>query len=271
MAYRRYYRRRRTSRRRTLSNYRIATRTGARAQAKQIYALKKRINYIQKRTKPEILITRRTATPIISDGSITTVIGNVQFAYGSGATGSFQPQLPLPTTELNGGSGVLSPDRFARLHSFKLTGSINYADTPTVSVTPYVLRMVILQNRQTRSALVTPADVFLDTNPVFNSLQTGLSRTARVLSDRRYYLSYQRPVIAIKTVLKRLTNFYNDTTSAGTSTGDGSSTSSEPVQKGCIFVCYVYRAMLNPNLPEGTTPTGNIYVNLEGKLAYTNA
>lgn len=265
MAYRRYSRRR-TARRRTLSNYRIATRTGAKAQSRQIYALKRRINYIQKRTKPEILITRRTATAITSEGGIASVTGAVNFAYGSGAVTSFQPQLPSITTESNAGAGTVSPNRFARLLSFKLTGSLNYEDTPQITATPYVLRIVILQNRQTRANVISPTDVFLDTNPVFNALQSGLARTARVLSDRRYYLSFQRPVISIRTVLKRLTNFYNDTTS-----NTSSSTSSETVPKGCIWVCYAYRPMLSPTLPEGTSPTGDLNLILEGKLAYTDA
>ena len=266
MAYRRYARRGRTARRRTLSNYRIATRTGAKAQSRQIYALKKRINYIQRRTKPEILITRRTGAPIVSDGVFTPVTGLVNFAYGGGSVATFQPQLPTIGTESNGGAGVLSPNRFARQLSFKLTGSISYSDTPTANATPYVLRVVILQTRATRSDLVGANDIFLDSNPVFNSLQTGLARTARVLSDRRYYLSYQRPVIAIKTVLKRLLNYYNDSTSQASAT-----TGSEGVPKGCIFVAYAYKPMINPAQPEGTTPTGNIFINWEGKLAYTDA
>lgn len=268
MAYRRYARRGRgySRTRKTLSNYRIATRTGAKAQSRQIYALKKRINYIQRRTKPEIMITRRTATPILSDASIDSVTGALQFAYGSGSVVSFQPQLPDITTELNAGTGVVSPNRFARLLSFKLTGSMNYAYTPQITATPYVLRVVILQSRQTRANAINATDVFLDTNPVFNALQTGLARTARVLSDRRYYLSFQRPVISIKTTLKRLTNFYNDTT-----TSTSSSSSSEPVPKGSIFVVYAYRPMLAPTLPEGTTPTGTLNVIFEGKLAYTDA
>lgn len=264
MAYRRTSRFRRTSRRRTLSNYRIATRTGAKAQSRQIYALKRRINYIQKRTKPEILITRRTAAPETSSGSLESVTGNIRFAYGSSFGSDFRPQLPEPTTESNASVGVVSPNRFARLLSFKLTGSMNYADTPQITATPYVVRIVILQNRQTRAQALAANDVFLDTNPVFNALQSGLARTARVLSDRRYYLSFQRPVISIRTTLKRLTNYYNDTTST-------TSGSSEAVPKGCISVCIAYRPMLNPSAPEGTTPVGNLNVILEGKLAYTDA
>lgn len=265
MVYRRYARRR-TYRRKTLSNYRIATRTSARSQAKQIYALKRRINVIQRRTKPEILITRRTGTPLVSDGSFTPVTGLATFAYGGGSVSSFQPQLPTSGTETNGGAGVLSPNRFARLLSFKLTGSISYSGTPQTTATPYVLRVVIVQTRTTRSDTVGANDIFLDSNPVFNSLQSGLARTARVLSDKRYYLSYQRPVIAIKTVLKRLTNFYTDTTSHASAT-----TGSEGVGKGTIFVAYAFKPVVNPSQPEGTVPSGDVFVNWEGKLAYTDA
>lgn len=265
MAYRRYYRGRRTSRRRTLSNYRIATRTGARAQAKQIYALKKRINYIQKRTKPEIVITRRTATPLASNGRNEPMGGVINFNYGEETKGYFLPQLPGITTELNAAVGTEPPNRFARLLSFKLTGNLNYTATPTVSATPYVLRLIIIQTRTTRAEAIGASDVISESNAVFGPLQTGAARTARILSDRRYYLSYQRPVISIRTSLKRLTNYYTDTTRS-----TGASTSSEDIAKGTITVVYVYRPMLNAADSE-LTPTGLLNLQLEGKLAYTDA
>lgn len=265
-----YYRKRYTVRRRrarrTLSNYRIATSTSAKAQSRQIYALKRRINYIQRRTKPEIMITRRTAAPITSGSGIDSVIGGFQFVYGSDSNYYFIPQLPLVTSESNAALGISSPNRFARLLSFKLTGSLNYENTPQITATPYVLRIVICQTRQTRSDEVQPNDVFLDTNPVFNALQTGLARTANVLSDKRYYLSFQRPVISIRTVLKRLANFYRDTTASSSP-----EVSSENFAKGSIYVFYAYRPMLSPTVSEGTTPTGNLNLILEGKLAYTDA
>ena len=45
-----------------LSNYNIATKTGRKSQAKQIYYLKKRINKIQRLTKPEIVTIQRNST-----------------------------------------------------------------------------------------------------------------------------------------------------------------------------------------------------------------
>lgn len=263
-----YYRKRYVSRhraRRTLSNYRIATRTSAKAQSRQIYALKRRINYIQRRTKPEIMITRRTAAPITSGSEIDSVTGGFQFTYGSESKYYFLPQLPEVTTESNAAEGVSSPNRFARLLSFKLTGSLNYENTPAITATPYALRIVILQTRETRATDLASDDVFLDSNPVFNALQTGLARTAKVLSDKRYYLSFQRPVISIRTILKRLANFYKDTTSISSPT-----VPSERFAKGFIYVFYAYRPMLSPDVQD-ITPTGNLNIILEGKLAYSDA
>lgn len=269
MAYRRYARRR-TTRRKTLSNYRIATRTGAKAQSRQIYALKKRINAIQNRTKPEIKIARKTASPI-TVSSATVMGAPVNFLLGS--SGAYLPYFSIPLgatdSDYNNLAAGSTTNRFARQLSYTLFGDISYTNIgPTVE--PCTLRVVILQSRATRANFITYGDVFSPapasqtaSSAVYGPLQTGLARTAKVLSDRRYYLSYQRPVVRIKTTLKRLMNYYRDTVSQSEPI-----TASEDQPKGAIWVFY---SLIFNGLEYTAEPTSNVLINFQAKLAYTDA
>lgn len=254
MAYRRYVRRRNV-RRKTLSNYKIATRTSAKSQARQIYALKRRINYIQKRTKPEILICRRTNQATLS--FTANALGRSLWSIGAGASNVFVPALGSANGDLNP-TATGSANNFARLLSFTLYGNFYYTDPPNDQNSPIMLRLVICQNKSTRAEAPDEEDIFARGNAssaVYGPLQTGLARTLKVLSDRHYTLSYQRPNVAIKTKLKYLLSYYRDA-NASTTTAV-----SEPVGKGGIYVFYaVY----------GATFT-NCSLSLEGKLAYTDA
>lgn len=251
MAYR--YRKRVTRRRarRALSNYGIATRTSARSQAKQIYALKKRINYIQKRTKPEILICRRTMNSVLNFTANTTG----RTLWGSVGSVNFLPPLGALTGDLD---TTTPANNFARLLSFGLYGNFYYTDPPYYQDNPIRLRIVIAQLKATRAQPPDENDIFSRGNAsssAYGPLQTGLSRTLKVLSDRSYVLSYQRPNIAIKTKLKYLLSFYRDANSTACNA------SSEEVAKGAIYVFYaVYGASFT-----------NCSLALEGKLAYTDA
>lgn len=241
MAYRPRYRRRRTSRRRTLSSYHIATRTGARSQAKQIYALNRKVNYIQRMTKPEIKVFRSTQTPS-SSPSDANYVSNV---YNT-----------MTSFTIEGS--------FARLLSYTGYFSANYATGMfNENVEPITIRLVIVQAPNTRSgsygqsdvwnedAYTTDGDTSTLTNfrlAVFGPLANGLARTAKVLCDKRFYLSYQRPQVYNRIVRKRLLNYLiNDT---------------EPVPKGRIS-CFVVSYSPASNLTYTWT--------LTSKIAYTDA
>lgn len=256
MAYRRYVRRR-ASRRKTLSNYRIATRTSAKAQSRQIYALKRRINVIQRRTKPETLICRRTMN--VGPVSFTTsAFGRV--SWTNTASGVFVPSIGDQTGDLNPSTGV--PNNFARLLSFTLYGNFYYSQAPTGTDNPIRLRLVIVQTKATRGEALDENDIFSRgggtstlSSPVYGPLQTGIARTVKVLSDRHYTLSYQYPNVAIKTKLRYLLPYYRDANNAG------GNAPSDPIPKGSILVFYALY---------GATFT-NCSLYLEGKLAYTDA
>lgn len=248
--------------RRTLSNYHIATRTSARSQAKQIYALKRRVNRIQRLTKPEIVTIQRSASPL----SISSISGQIQWITGGSSVDLWaQPNLG-PIVDSVSGSGETSvPNNFARLQSFSLYGNLQYTGITTTSV-PETWRIVICQLLQTRSQNtgLSASDIFTSGEPganafnaTFGPLQTGVSRTVKILSDKRYTLSYQRPNIVIRTTLKYLRPFYRDTNSSSSGTS-----SSESVPKGAIFVFFSRFS---------TAQEAISTMNLMYKLAYTDA
>lgn len=260
MAYYRSYRRstRRRTGRRALSSYSIATRTGAKSQSKQIYYLNKKINRIQRLTKPEIVISEHQAA------AITPPLAVVNWKYGtSGAQSYLSPSLGSALNDINTGSASVSSNNFARLNSFTLYGNWQYSVVSNTSV-PEAMRIVIVQTRTTRSTSLNTSDIFsgdgtATPNPfiqVYGPLQKGLARTCKVLSDKRYQLNWQHPSVTIKTKLRYLLNFYRDSNSTA-------SGSSQSVPKGSIFV---FTAFYVPN-EKGVQSNVQLY----SKLAYTDA
>lgn len=258
-------RNRRASRRRanrTLTSYKIATKTSARAQARQIYALARRISAIQRRTRPETVVIQRSGQPV-SDFTA----GIASWYTQAGTTNTVQsigPQLgPIVNTSIGSTESTAGvPNNFARLLSFTLYGDIRYAEYANTT-TPFTVRIVVLQTKTTRNSVISGNDVFTTANTgnsafaqVFGPLQVGLSRTARVLSDKRYTLSYQRPSVTIKTRIRYLDNFYRDTANI-----DSGGETSDATPKGAIFVVYSGYSVST------LMPT----MNLMCKLAYSDA
>lgn len=226
---------RRNYRRRTLSSYSIATRTGARSQARQIYALNRRITAIQRMTKPEIV----------------TYNQNFGGTNGSTAEGVYTYTATQVPNNIDGD--------FARLLSSTWYISANY-NTMSEDVQPVTLRVVLVQLRASRSNALLREDIFESNstassltqanarNDVFGPLTTGLSGICRVLADRKIYLSYQRPQGFTRIISKRLLNFRI-------------TDASESIEKGTIM-CFI----------TGYSPAAlDISVNLNSKLAYTDA
>lgn len=226
---RRIYRRKRS----TLSNYKIATKTSAKAQSKQIYALKRRVNRIYRMNKPEVRIQQRLGAGVALS---TNTAGVLQFdsTSGLGATSAIIPYLGAVYSADTGNAPI---NNFARMRTFNLYGHLEYSTLATTSQ-PVTMRIVIVQTKTTRAEDITVDDIFASGTDVSSSfqkvygpLQLGLSRTCKVLSDKRYILSYQRPSLTIRTNLKYLLNFYRDRTGA-------SGSSSESVAKGTIYIFY---------------------------------
>lgn len=248
---RRIYRRKRS----TLSNYKIATKTGAKAQSKQIYALKKRVNRIYRMNKPEVRVQQRLGSGAAFQTS-TSGVFNFDTVSGGAASTAIVPQLG---SVISADTGSAPINNFSRLRNFSFYGMLQY-NTMSATSKPVTLRIVIVQTKTTRSDNITAEDIFssgTDTSSgfqrVYGPLQLGLSRTCKVLSDKRYVLSYQRPNVTIRTNLKYLLNYYRD--SAASSGG-----SSESVAKGTIYVAY---SVFGSGLADSPALTVNSY-----KLAF---
>lgn len=264
MVYRRRYRRGR--KRSTLSKYKIATKTSARAQSRQIYALNRKINNIQRRTRPETKI-KWFESNTIQPGAPTEANNSSYVFYGTYSPGT-------PTID----------GQFARLNDMTLYLNASY-NTYANTNAPFYLRLVIVQTKTTRGDYLVFNDVFNynDTltypsytsgggfivsntgnrtakDSFFGPLASGLGRTARVLCDRKLYLTFQRPTIALKLKLKKLLNYYNVVNNSTGAIGG-----SEPVAKGLI---QAFLLVYNP-----VTGTGalNLNFDINAKLAYTDA
>ena len=239
--YRRYRRttRRGYARRRTLSSYSIATRTSAKSQSRQIYALRRRIARIQRLTKPEIKIA-----PLVS--------GGMRLSNGTVPSGYIRARVYLPvnlsnvvaasTTSPGTGVAVLG-GRFARLQSIVLKGHLSYTADALIGGTgdnfppeyadlqrgPAMMRIVIIQLKATRSnGLPAPSDVWSYTTSGSDQaegstymtdiallrapLRLGVGRIAKVLSDKTYMLSDTCQAMNIKTKLKYLKSWYRSPT-----------------------------------------------------------
>lgn len=238
MAYRRYNNRKRTHKRKTLSNYNIATKTSAKAQARQIYSLKKRMNWAIKRITPEIQIQQRNSSadiiPVSSGGS------RISWEYSGEATDPMSYIIPTFYPDDSTTIGTAPNDRFKRLRSFKLFGNWQYTGDLSSTPTPITMRIVIVQTRTTRNQAISPEDIFTSGssgpsafNAVYGPLQNGVARTCKILSDKRYQLNYQRPNVTISTSLRYLLNVYRDINTSA----DGG-VSSDAVPKGAIHVFY---------------------------------
>ena len=230
MVFNRRYRSRRYTRRarRTLSSYSIATRTSAKAQSRQIYALRRRMTRIQRLTKPEIKIA-----PLVN-GALATDDGVIPTGYTNVRV--FMPQTlsnVVSESTSSPGAGVAVLDgRFARLQSITLKGIVSYRTSALIpgaddNYPPEyadlqrsiaMMRVVILQLKSTRSnGLPAPSDVWSYTvagsdqaegstyltplSLMRGPLRLGLGRIAKVLSDKTYMLSDTRQAVNIKTTL----------------------------------------------------------------------
>lgn len=252
-----YYRKRYVSRRRarrTLSNYGIATRTSAKAQSRQIYALKRRMNYIQRLNKPEI--------KLIHHYSGETLNFNAQ-----GISEVIKPLLidnrvvddapaSLPISQVIDG-------KFARLNSMTVTLSYRYegagivqSDTLQRLPQPIYLRMVFYQLKTSRDAGVTTSDI-IDLHDGFSRtrgpLADGSARIVKILADKKYMINYNGQTVNRVVRFNYLRNYYKPT--------------NEAFPKGDVRV--IIQAW-NPS-SSVTDATTNVILTFNVKTAYTDA
>lgn len=226
---------------RTFSRYSTYRHRSSKAQAYQIYALNRKVQRIQRLTRPETQIRNGTLTDVISGGAsifdLTPLVTRVE-----------DPESGVTTGDFNG--------NFARLNSLTYYGTAVLSAPIANTLQPRQFRIVIVQTKTTRSDDLEPGDIIrsdLDDGPlVINGpLSDGTARVAKVLSDKKYTLSFQRPIVSIKTKLKYLRNYYLDPNDT------------EAIAKGKIYAI-IY---LEPIVAGGTA----VRINHGYKLAFTDA
>lgn len=219
--YSRRYRKNSRRRSRTLTSYSIATRTNARAQSRQIYALNRKIRRIERLTRPETKVSQ--TAPVV----VTPTLHQDTYPSTGGLTGyAYSTLYHMPLTDIDG--------IFARQNSATIYFNANYV-TISADVQPVTYRVLVVQTlssieaQQSEDSLsfgsvwndVSPDDQSEGTpfqwngnipnlfarNAIFGPLQNGVTRAFRILTDRKYVLSYQRPQIAARIGIKRLLNY----------------------------------------------------------------
>ena len=209
---------------RILSKGRIFSRKSKRAQASQIWALKKKLSTYIRRTRPETLIQQMESTKVLIGQTPLNGgdIGLVNWIYpaGQGTAPWIDPQLVSPTV----GSVPAIKNDFVRLYNCLIEGVFRYED-PNVNTQPVTLRLVAIQTKTTRAQDIGINDVFKRSNTASDSdneagyiiasqgpLQTGISSLGRILFDRRYVL--QPGKISTRRIsfnLRHLINYRKDT------------------------------------------------------------
>ncbi len=184
----RRYRKRTSRSKRTLSTKRIYSRKSANAQANQIYALKRRVNSIYRKTRPEI---KTLLGASITHSFTSSALADVWFA------GVFpRPNPGMSDSEMIG--------NYIRPLSLQLNGTIEYYNS---SATGYhntesagcMARVIILQRKTPEDYTTTyPLSAFIP-NPAYTGadyttmsvkpLQTGITEKWNVLCDKRYILT----------------------------------------------------------------------------------
>lgn len=244
---------------RILSKGRIFSRKSKRAQASQIWALKKTLSSYIRRTRPETIIQNFQSSTTIAPVGETSggSIGSITWLYPDGTTGT---SINPPNFQGD----------FCRLYNLLVEGVFRFTDTLTGGQ-PIALRLLVVQTTRSRAQGVATEDLFRRSNQttqtsssygnalaVHGPLQTGASSIGRILWDRRYTLQPNKTSnIHVSFNLRRLTNFRVD--SHGLADGGGSS---EGVPQGRIYVFYAYSYPSTDETPQQAE------LILNAKLAY---
>lgn len=188
----RYYNRRynkRNSRRYKLSTRKIFSNTSAKSQANQIYSLKRRINSVYRRTKPEIKNLLGAA---------------IKHSFTSGALSDiwYAGVFPMPTQNSGTDNGMIG--NYCKPLSLQLNGTIEYYNS---SATGYhntesagcMARVIIVQRKTPEDYTTTHSLSEFIPNPAYTGaeyttmavkpLQTGITEKWDVLCDKRYVLT----------------------------------------------------------------------------------
>lgn len=271
-----YARRRSTYRRkgrrgnRALSTRNIFNNKGARAQARQINALKRRINRVYSRTKPEVKVcetgrTERMLLPTIEENHIAFPFIYPQLGEADDQRVGSVVRMVQPTLFISGKYSAVTQSNPAPLYNLQLGNGgagmrvIAVQSKIPISGTPDISSL--LHNNISSS--------FQGVDSIANlriPFEVGITTRFEVIYDKVFYFSANKPIFSKRINLRpKIRNLKWDPPTGG----DESYAS--PV--GTIYV-YIIQAGLesnNVNLDTEGTDYTRITLSYTQKLAYTDA
>lgn len=214
MAYGRYLRRRSSRRnRRRLSNRNVFAKTSAKSQARQIAALRNRINSVYRRTRPEV-------KNVVADAI------NTSFSSGALSTIWFTGILPKPDVGNTSDLGAIG--NYVRNLGCQLNSVFEYYNNSTTGYhdsesAGCQLRFIILQRKVTElystsydlnEFLPNPSNTGAEYSTLcVKPLRTGITDKWDVLLDRKYVLTSDKNQLALKLKFKPKPYRFNNSNS----------------------------------------------------------
>ena len=265
--YRSYRRRAKRYGKHTFSSFNLYKRRSSKAQAYQIYRLNKKMNAIQRATKPETKILHwnnsEAVTTYNAKGVLLTSINLLN------ATPS------ISNTALES----VIDGRMARLNTLKFLAHLHYktnkqtvegvvtdntSSTAGISMTeallsPILVRMLFVQTKTALSAAPDMSTILDTTSGLTSSrgpLNDGAGRIIKVLKDKKVQITYTNQSKLIRCKFNYLRNFYNDNNLL--------------IPKGNL---YCFLVVYNPiTISSGTVPDEHqVSIDYNIKLAYSDA
>lgn len=181
-----YYKRKsykkRSYKKKNFSRFNLYKHRSSKSQAYQIYKLNKKVNYIERKTKPEIDIYNMS----MFSNPVELTANNVSSRY----------YTITPSDDIKG--------NLMRLQNLQVWGNLN--STSTDNFTAY-MRILIVQQKVSDQAILTnilykPNDILMCKSPLIN----GFSQTSRLLYDKLYKIDSDNSGTNFKIKLKNLMN-----------------------------------------------------------------
>lgn len=253
MVYGKYARSRRYIRRRNsaLSTRKIFNKRSSKAQAKQIYALRKRVSAIARANRPETYIKYSTHQYVFNNSALTNTNWGIACS--------------IPKASLNGNVG--------RMLNFIFKGNFEYADN--YALNPAVdhqrtcsVRIIIMQSKIPNNGYSSTDYLELGTSGVdyelnaYKPFKSGTSSKFKILCDKTYTLSDQHPIQPFTVNLKRIGNMVYEMNTIQ----DEDSTVLNTQPKGSLHI-----QVITSGLHWDSTYSQQITMNSFIKYAYTDA
>lgn len=187
-----------SKRRRKLSKYNVLTKTGAKSQASQIYALNKKVNGMYKKLKQDVdtkIVLSNINDILLYDNTVQVKFKSVSYAILGSQT--FNDVRVLDS----GGQGYILPDA---LSIKKVNFYVHWRFTKLYTGTmPAYLRIVIVRYKANQTNILSNTDILNENTDaiikVKGPLHSGLKDSGFwIIGDYKYKLTQDKPALDTK-------------------------------------------------------------------------